>query len=258
MSRIPLISCMNHAANRIPFSCAGKDDTASIKEGADMQAVAGKQNYNLLMEREIERNRAAGIVPRLLLHACCAPCSSAVLERLSADFDITVLYYNPNISPREEHDKRLAELERLVREMPMPRAAHVVFEKYDPERFLEISRGLEDVPEGGERCEKCYRLRLSEAARCAAAGGFDAFTTTLSISPLKDAEKLNRVGAELAEACGVPYLFSDFKKKNGYRRSVELSAEYGLYRQDYCGCAFSRAEREKQKRERAERDEREG
>ncbi|MBQ5951172.1 MAG: epoxyqueuosine reductase QueH [Lachnospiraceae bacterium] len=223
-----------------------------------MQAVAGKQNYNLLMEREIERNRAAGIVPRLLLHACCAPCSSAVLERLSADFDITVLYYNPNISPREEHDKRLAELERLVREMPMPRAAHVVFEKYDPERFLEISRGLEDVPEGGERCEKCYRLRLSEAARCAAAGGFDAFTTTLSISPLKDAEKLNRVGAELAEACGVPYLFSDFKKKNGYRRSVELSAEYGLYRQDYCGCAFSRAEREKQKRERAERDEREG
>ncbi len=202
-----------------------------------------KRNYQRLMEQEIGRIEAAGRVPRLLLHACCAPCSSAVLERLDRVFDITVLYYNPNISPKAEHDKRLAELERLTREMPMEHPARVLFTKYDPESFAEIAKGLEDAPEGGERCTKCYRLRLAEAARAAAEGSYDYFTTTLSISPLKDADRLNRIGEELAAQAGVPYLYSDFKKKDGYKRSIELSHEYDLYRQDFCGCAYSRRER---------------
>ena len=204
-----------------------------------------KVNYQLALERELERLRREGKRPRLLLHGCCAPCSSYVLEYLSEAFDITLLYDNPNISPREEYEKRAAEADRLIREMGVPVRLRVA--PWEPEAFLEAVRGLENEPEGGKRCEACFRLRLSRAAKAAKDGGYGYFTTTLSISPLKDAQLLNRIGREISEEMGVPYLYSDFKKKNGYRRSCELSAIYRLYRQDYCGCAFSKAERDRRK-----------
>lgn len=178
--------------------------------------------------------------PRLLLHVCCAPCSSYVLEYLSQYFDITLLFYNPNISPRTEYEKRYAELLRLVWEQPHRLPVSVMTCDYEPEAFFSAVRGMESLPEGAARCTVCYRLRLKAAAKAAKEGGFDYFTTTLSISPLKDAEKLNAIGAELSEEYGVPYLFSDFKKKEGYKRSIVLSKEYGLYRQNYCGCVFSK------------------
>ena len=188
--------------------------------------------------------------PSLLLHACCAPCSSAVLEYLTQYFDVTLLYYNPNISPYAEYQKRLAELERLIAQMPMehpPRLAPCV---YDSEAFGRIAAGLEAEPEGGARCLCCYRLRLEEAARMARDLGLDYFTTTLSISPLKNAQALNRIGEELAAQYGVKHLPGDFKKREGYKRSIQLSREYGLYRQDYCGCVYSKAQRERDKQER--------
>lgn len=199
-----------------------------------------KRNYQIEMERELRRIAEAGVRPRLLLHACCAPCSSAVLERLTGAFDIAVFYYNPNIAPKREFQLRADELRRLIAEMPRQNAIDMIQGGYDWDAFREIARGLEGAPEGGERCERCFRMRLGEAARVAAEGGFDYFTTTLSVSPHKDAQLLNAIGAELSGQCGVRYLFSDFKKKDGYRRSCALSAEYGLYRQDYCGCPFSR------------------
>ncbi|MDO5415913.1 MAG: epoxyqueuosine reductase QueH [Lachnospiraceae bacterium] len=202
-----------------------------------------KRNYQKELETVIEKNQKADYVPRLLLHSCCAPCSSYVLEYLSKYFAITVLYYNPNIYPPEEIRKRADEQERLIASMPMEHAAVYLEGRYEPEVFYETVKGHEGDKEGGERCFLCYRLRLEEAARQAKAGGFDYFTTTLSISPLKNAEKLNEIGEELAEEYGVAYLNSDFKKKNGYKRSTELSAEYGLYRQNYCGCVFSRMQR---------------
>lgn len=189
--------------------------------------------------------------PRLLLHACCAPCSSYVLEYLSRYFSITLLFYNPNISPQTEYEKRYAELLRLVKEQPHRFSVSVAPCGYDPEIFFSAVRGMESLPEGGARCAVCYRMRLEAAAKAAKEGGFDYFTTTLSISPLKDAEKLNAIGAELSGEYGVPYLYSDFKKKEGYKRSVALSREYRLYRQNYCGCIFSKQEaerREEQKR----------
>ena len=201
-----------------------------------------KINYFLECEKEIRRN--AGRLPRLLLHSCCAPCSSAVLEYLSPHFDITLFYYNPNITPEEEYRKRVAELHRLVREADYPNPVAILEGRYDPTAFFGMARGLEELPEGGQRCFCCYRLRLEETARVAAAGGYEYFTTTLSVSPYKNAAKLNAIGAELGEACGVKYLLSDFKKKDGYRRSIELSRQYGLYRQNYCGCVFSKAQRE--------------
>ena len=196
-----------------------------------------KINYYLECEKEIRRNE--GRLPRLLLHSCCAPCSSSVLEYLSPHFDITLFYFNPNITPEEEYRKRVAELHRLVSEVGYPNPVRIVEGRYDSSEFFAIARGLEDLPEGGERCAGCYRLRLEETAKVAAEGGFEYFTTTLSVSPYKNAQKLNAIGAELAEQYGVRYLFSDFKKKDGYRRSIELSAQYGLYRQNYCGCVFS-------------------
>ena len=202
-------------------------------------------NYQKELEKELERITAAGRTPRLLLHSCCAPCSSYVLEYLSDYFSITVFYYNPNIYPPEEFGKRVEEQQRLIRELPVKHPVSFLEGPYEPERFYEMAKGLEQVPEGGERCFRCYRLRLEEAAQMARAGEFDYFTTTLSISPLKNAEKLNEIGAYLAEEYKVPYLFSDFKKRNGYKRSTELSAEYGLYRQDYCGCVFSLRERKR-------------
>ncbi len=203
------------------------------------------QNYQKALDETIARISQTGARPTLLLHACCAPCSSYVLEYLSRYFRITVLNYNPNISPAEEFRLRTEEIERLVREMDLPvERPEVLIGRYDPERFYEAVRGYENEREGGARCEICFRLRLTEAAEYAKKGGFDYFTTTLSISPLKNAALLNKLGAELSEQYGVPYLYSDFKKKNGYKRSIELSREYGLYRQDYCGCVFSRRERD--------------
>lgn len=206
-----------------------------------------KKNYQKELDKIIEKNAEAGRVPRLLLHACCAPCSSYVLEYLSKYFEITVFFYNPNISPREEYEKRAEEIRRLVEGMVFLHPVHLLEGAYEPEKFYDMAKGLEQVPEGGERCFGCYRLRLHEAAREAAKGGYDYFATTLTISPLKNAEKLNEIGEEISPLYQVAHLPSDFKKKNGYKRSIELSHEYGLYRQDYCGCIFSKKQREKEK-----------
>lgn len=188
----------------------------------------------------IEQIKKGKTKPSLLLHVCCAPCSSYVIEYLSKFFNITIYYYNPNISPIQEYNFRLEELSRLLKEMKEAENIEVLPCEYDPETFYEIAKGLEMEKEGGERCFKCYRLRLEKTAEAAKEKGFDYFTTTLSISPYKNAEKLNEIGKELSEKYNVPYLFSDFKKKNGYKRSIELSKEYDLYRQDYCGCIYSK------------------
>ena len=188
--------------------------------------------------------------PTLLLHSCCAPCSSYVLEYLSQYFQITLFYYNPNISPESEYRYRVSELRRLVDEMLPDSDVRIVEGSYDPQVFLNAVKGLEQEPEGGARCMVCYRLRLEEAARAAKKLGCEYVTTTLSISPMKNAKALNQIGGEVADAYGVRYLYSDFKKRNGYKRSIQLSAEYQLYRQDYCGCSFSKAERERKKTER--------
>ncbi|MDO4306039.1 MAG: epoxyqueuosine reductase QueH [Eubacteriales bacterium] len=198
------------------------------------------RNYQKELEKVLSGLNDGDRVPRLFLHACCAPCSSYVLEYLSQYFEITVFYYNPNISPREEYEKRVEEIRRLIGEMPFVYPVTFVEGEYHPEEFYEMARGLEDVPEGGERCFKCYRMRMEEAARLAAEGGYDYFTTTLSISPLKNAAKINEIGEELSGIYHVSHLPSDFKKKNGYKRSIELSAEHELYRQNYCGCVFSK------------------
>ena len=202
-----------------------------------------KKNYGKILELTLSEITSDGKRPSLLLHACCAPCSSYVIEYLSEYFDITLLYYNPNISPADEYEKRSEELKRLAAEMEGIKNLRVVVAPYTPSEFYEISKGLEALPEGGERCFKCYRLRLEYSAVYAVENGYDYFTTTLSISPHKNAEVLNSIGGELSEKYGVKYLFSDFKKKNGYKRSTELSGKYGLYRQDYCGCVYSKIER---------------
>ncbi len=202
-----------------------------------------KRNYQRELEGTIEKLVEAGQTPRLLLHSCCAPCSSYVLEYLSEYFSVTVFYYNPNIFPAEEYEKRVKEQEALILRLPAKHRISFLEGPYEQERFYEMAKGFELEPEGGERCFRCYHLRLLEAAQMARAGAFDYFTTTLSISPLKDAEKLNEIGEKLAREYGVAYLNSDFKKRNGYKRSIELSREYGLYRQDYCGCVYSIRER---------------
>lgn len=206
-----------------------------------------KVNYQKKLEETIRQNEAQGKVPSLLLHSCCAPCSSYCLEYLSKYFKITVFYYNPNIYPPEEYEKRVKEQQWLLEQMPFEHAVTFREGSYDTERFYQLTKGYENVKEGGERCFLCYELRLREAAIAAREMQMDYFTTTLSISPLKNAQKLNEIGERLAEEYGIAYLNSDFKKKNGYKRSVELSAEYGMYRQDYCGCVFSFQERQKQK-----------
>jgi len=191
------------------------------------------------------KNQEAG--KHLFLHSCCAPCSSYVLEYLCSSFFITVFYYNPNISSSEEYRKRAEEQQRLIKaynsemEAGIRKGNPIEIEEgdYEPQRFYEAARGYEDCPEGGERCFRCYELRLRETARRAKEGDYDFFCTTLTISPLKNARKLNEIGLALGEEYGVAWLPSDFKKRNGGRRSVELSAEYGLYRQNYCGCGYS-------------------
>ncbi len=207
------------------------------------------ENYQRILDDELRRITKCGQVPTLLLHSCCAPCSSYVLEFLSRYFAITVLYYNPNISPADEFIRRAEEQRRLIDEMPHHHPVSLIIGDYAPERFAEIAKGHENDPEGGERCFACYRMRLEEAARAAVEGGFDYFTTTLSISPLKNAAKLNEIGKELADKYDVAYLFSDFKKREGYKRSCQLSNEYGLYRQDYCGCAYSKRDAAKRNAE---------
>lgn len=198
-----------------------------------------KVNYKKLMEKEIEKIATQENKPTLLLHACCAPCSSAVLELLYQHFDITLYFYNPNIAPESEFLFRLDELKRLTELMEM-QEINVVSPTYHPEAFYAIAKGLEDLPEGGVRCEKCYRLRLEKSVSYAKEKRFDYVTTTLSISPYKNARWLNEIGQELAEKHGVTYLVSDFKKGEGYKRSCTLSKEFNLYRQDYCGCVYSK------------------
>ncbi len=206
-----------------------------------------KKNYGLMLEAQLKKIEGEGRLPRLLLHACCAPCSSYVLEYLSKYFDITLYFYNPNISPCEENDFRARELERLTREMPLCRVPKVIVAPYEPDVFLGAVKGMEELPEGGARCAICYRLRLEKTAEEAKNGGYDYFCTTLSISPYKRADWLNAIGGELEKKYGVRYLYSDFKKKNGYKRSCELSREHDLYRQDWCGCEFSKKEAEKER-----------
>ena len=206
-----------------------------------------KQNYQLWLDNKLKELVLNGSKPKLLLHCCCAPCSSYVLEYLHTYFDITLYFYNPNISPEAEYNYRADELKRLVEDLGLTSEIKFIYENYDPSTFYEFSKGLEDLPEGGERCFKCYHLRLRKSAEAANEKGFDYFTTTLSISPHKNADKLNEIGGELADKYNVNYLHSDFKKKNGYKRSCELSEQFNLYRQDYCGCIYSKLEAEKRK-----------
>lgn len=197
-------------------------------------------NYDLEMTHQIDALKKK---EKLLLHACCAPCSSAVLERISKYFDITILYYNPNITEEKEYNKRLEEIKTFVKKLNLDNVT-VLPGRYNPEEFFDIATGLEEEKERGKRCFKCYKLRLEETARQAEKLGFNYFTTTLSISPYKNSKWLNEIGEELNKVYNSTYLYADFKKKNGYKRSIELSKKFNLYRQDYCGCIYSKKERE--------------
>lgn len=202
-----------------------------------------KINYQKELDSLIENLVKNEEVPTLLLHSCCAPCSSYVLEYLSQYFKITIFFYNPNIYPMEEYTRRVAEQKGLISEMKVKNEIRFIEGKYDTESFYKLTKGLEEEKEGGVRCFNCYELRLNEAAIMAKEKGYDYFTTTLSISPHKNSAKLNEIGKSLSEEHDVKYLYSDFKKKEGYKRSIELSKQYKLYRQDYCGCVFSKNER---------------
>ncbi len=199
-----------------------------------------KENYNLYLNRLIEQTKSKNERKKLLLHVCCAPCSSYVLEYLSDYFDITVFFYNPNIDEESEYRHRADEEKRFIKEMNFKNPVCYIEGEYNREDFYNLINGLENEKEGGARCVECFKLRLSESAKCAHKGGFDYFTTTLTISPLKNSTVLNELGKAIGEKYGVPYLCSDFKKNNGYKRSVELSREHSLYRQNYCGCSFSK------------------
>ena len=196
-------------------------------------------NYQLLTDKIIEEIKDKEKLPTLLIHSCCGPCSSYVLEYLSKYFSITILYFNPNIYPKSEYIKRLGEQKRVIEEIPFNNPVKLIEGEYDYDIYLDYIKGLEKEIEGGNRCFKCYRLRLEEAARYAKEKGYDYFTTTLSISPYKNAKILNEIGEELEEKYQVKYLYADFKKREGYKRSLELSKKYNLYRQHYCGCRFS-------------------
>ena len=200
--------------------------------------MPGKINYQLILDKTLKEISDSGKIPRLLLHSCCAPCSSYCLEYLSDYFEISVFYYNPNIED-EEFERRYNEQVRLAVELKTKYPVHVVRGARDKDAYYNAVAGHEYDPEGGERCAICFELRLEKAAAYAKENGFDFFTTTLSISPLKNAGLLNEIGGKMSEKYGVRYLYSDFKKKNGYLRSIELSKEHSLYRQNYCGCIFS-------------------
>ena len=210
-----------------------------------------KINYHVKMKeliQQIEKRRqleelsgaTPASAPSLLLHCCCAPCSSYCLELLTPYFEITAYYYNPNISDRQEYDHRAKELKRFVEQFPNVNPIHCVIAPYDGDSFVKMTTGMEEIPEGGSRCFLCYEQRLRHTALKAKEEGYDYFATTLSISPLKNAAWLNEIGEGLQEELNTKYLYSDFKKNNGYKRSTELSKEYDLYRQDYCGCEFSK------------------
>lgn len=203
-----------------------------------------KVNYHQKMLELIKENCDENRVPKLLIHSCCAPCSSYCLELLSQYFEVTVFYYNPNIYPPEEYTMRVAEQDRFVKEFPAKNKISFVEANYDTDKFYAMAKGMEHVKEGGERCFACYELRLRETAEFAKANGFDFFTTTLSISPLKNAQKLNEIGSKLELEYDIKYLYSDFKKQNGYKRSTEISDEYEMYRQYYCGCVYSKKQRD--------------
>lgn len=226
--------------------------------------MPNKINYSKELEKRIDEFQKEGRYPSLLLHACCAPCSSYCLEYLRQYFDITVFYYNPNIMNEPEYRKRVDEEKRLIaaynkqvedgdfegmKSDSGARIINIIEGDYVVSDYLNAVKGLESCPEGGDRCTKCFELRLEESARIAKEKDFEFFTTTLTISPLKDAERLNRIGHEMGEKYGVGFLPSDFKKKEGYKRSIELSKMFDLYRQDFCGCEFSRLQREKEKAE---------
>ena len=198
-----------------------------------------KINYQLETDKII-KSIPENKVPRLLLHSCCAPCSSYVIEYLSDYFEIDVLYYNPNIDTAEEYEKRAKEQIRLIQSMELKNKVNCIVEEYTPKEFYDCVKGLEKEPEGGKRCVECFKLRLEKTAMLAKEGGYDYFTTTLTISPLKNSQILNEIGKEMSEKYQVDYLYSDFKKKSGYLRSCELSEKYGLYRQNFCGCIFSK------------------
>lgn len=212
--------------------------------------LMNKINYQSVLDNTIKKITSENRVPTLIIHSCCAPCSSYVLEYLSQYFKITVLYYNPNIFPREEYEYRISEQERLIKTMNFVNDVKLIGSEYTPKDFFNAVKGFEKEPEGGRRCELCFEVRLRYTAALAKKMNFDYFTTTLSISPLKNAQVLNELGIYIGQEYGVEYLQSDFKKRNGYKRSVELSKEYGLYRQDYCGCVYSKAERDGLKEDR--------
>ena len=198
-----------------------------------------KKNYQIELDKEIEKITESGELPSLLLHSCCGPCSSYVLEYLSKYFNVTVLYFNPNIYPKEEYLHRLREQERIIAELPALNKVSLMESDYNYDEFLNFTKGFESEREGGTRCDKCFRLRLQKTAQLAAENDFDYYTTTLSVSPHKNSQLLNAIGEELSEAYGVRHLPADFKKREGYKRSIELSKQYDLYRQNYCGCEFS-------------------
>ena len=199
-----------------------------------------KINYQLELDKIINKIEGENTTKSLLLHSCCAPCSSYVLAYLNKYFNITVFYYNPNITNKEEYLKRKQEQIRLISELPAINKINILDADYKPEKFFEISKGLEDCREGGERCFKCYKLRLEATAKAAKENNFDYFCTTLTISPLKNAQKINEIGHMLGEEYQIPFLPSDFKKKEGFKKSIELSSQYNLYRQNYCGCIYSK------------------
>ena len=213
----------------------------NIKE---RKVAMNKRNYQKELDQILTENQKEEKIPVLLLHSCCAPCSSYVLEYLSEYFSITVFYYNPNIYPEEEYYKRVKEQQHFIEQLPVKHPISFLEGEFHPEEYYEAVKGLEKEPEGGKRCRVCFSLRMRRAAEEAKKIGADCMTTTLTISPLKNAEVLNEVGEQISRELGVTWLPSDFKKKNGYKRSVELSAEYGMYRQNYCGCVFSKRERE--------------
>jgi predicted adenine nucleotide alpha hydrolase (AANH) superfamily ATPase len=206
-----------------------------------------KTNYQKELENIIAEHQSKGEIPTLFLHSCCAPCSSYVLEYLSQYFKITVFYYNPNIYPDDEYYTRVEEQKKFIERFPAKNKIDFVEGNFDKDRFYSMAKGLENAPEGGERCFLCYEQRLRKTAEEAKRLGFDYFATTLTISPLKNAAKLNEIGFALEQELGIRWLPSDFKKKEGYKQSTLLSAEYGLYRQDFCGCVYSKLERERQK-----------
>ena len=206
-------------------------------------------NYNLLMEEQIKNLKDGST---LLMHACCAPCSSACLERLGNYFDISILFYNPNITDIDEYNKRVEEIKKFINGFKTKYPIKLIEGRYDPKEFFNISKGLENEPERGKRCYECYKLRLNETAKIAEEKGFDYFCTTLTLSPYKKADWLNEIGEELDKNYSSTYLYSDFKKKNGYKRSIELSLEYDLYRQDYCGCVYSLRDELERKKNKAD------